>query len=335
LPKHLDPVTERAQRRVGSYLRRDKYALDRLLGVGAMGAVYAATHRNGMRVAIKVLHDELSKFADLRARFLREGYIANRVKHPSLVRVLDDDVDDDSTTFLVMELLEGTTLDAEWEAAGRTMPLRRVVAIADAILDVLAAIHGEGIVHRDVKPDNVFFTADGMKLLDLGIARLLESTTTATGQIMGTPEFVAPEQAAWTGARDRRARRPVFRGRDDADATDRKPRSRGKHADAEDGLRRDQGGTIAMCHLARSAPRAGERDRRGPGIRQEPALVERRRDANGAPQRGPAHGRATGARNGPSGDDRPDGHRRGGANGSRRRHVEHRGRALGASGAKA
>jgi serine/threonine protein kinase len=163
--------------------------------VGAMGAVFAATHRNGMRVAIKILHEELSKHADLRTRFLREGYIANRVKHPSLVRVLDDDVDDDGTTFLVMELLEGTTLEAEWEAAGHTMPLGRVIAIADAVLDVLGAIHAQGIVHRDVKPENVFFTADGMKLLDLGIARLGESTTTASGQIMGTPEFVAPEQA--------------------------------------------------------------------------------------------------------------------------------------------
>jgi serine/threonine protein kinase len=192
----LATLTERARRRVGTSLRRDKYRIDGLLGVGSTGAVYAATHRNGMRVAIKLLHAELSRVLEIRSRFLREGYIANRVQHPSLVRVLDDDVDDDGSTFLVMELLEGTTLAAVWEAAGHTLPVGRVGAIVDALLDVLAAIHAQGIVHRDIKPENVFLTSDGLKLLDLGIARLVESRVTASGQMMGTPEYVAPEQAA-------------------------------------------------------------------------------------------------------------------------------------------
>jgi serine/threonine protein kinase len=109
--------------------------------------------------------------------------------------VMDDDVDDDGSTFLVMELLEGSTLGAHWQAAGCTLPAPRVVAITDAILDVLSAVHAAGIVHRDVKPDNVFLTADGLKLLDLGLARLADSRLTATGQMMGTPEFTAPEQA--------------------------------------------------------------------------------------------------------------------------------------------
>jgi serine/threonine-protein kinase len=170
--------------------------LDGLLGLGATGAVYAATHRNGMRVAIKTLHAEHASVETLRQRFLREGYIANRVQHPSLVRVLDDDVDDDGTTFLVMELLEGTTLATEWLDAGRQLPLERVVAVLDALLDVLEAIHREGIVHRDIKPENVFITKAGLKLLDLGIARVMEARLTASGQLMGTPEFVAPEQAA-------------------------------------------------------------------------------------------------------------------------------------------
>jgi serine/threonine protein kinase len=195
LPDHLETLTDRARRRVGTWLRRDKYSLERLLGVGSMGAVYAATHRNGMRVAIKVLHTELANDVSLRSRFLREGYIANRVQHPGLVRVLDDDVDDDGSTFLVMELLEGWTLTAEWEAAGNTMPLERVVAITDAVLDVLSAIHAQGIVHRDVKPDNVFLMTDSLKLLDLGIARLTESRMTVSGQMMGTPGFASPEQA--------------------------------------------------------------------------------------------------------------------------------------------
>lgn len=192
-----DQLLERSRRRVGTSLRRGKYALTGMLGVGAMGAVYEAVHRNGMRVAIKVLHEELSRREDLRARFLREGYIANKVQHPGLVRVLDDDVDDDGATFLVMELLKGSTLTAEWEASGGVLAAPRVAEIATELLDVLDAVHAQGIVHRDIKPDNLFFTHEGqLKLLDLGIARLLlEERMTFSGQMMGTPEFVAPEQA--------------------------------------------------------------------------------------------------------------------------------------------
>jgi eukaryotic-like serine/threonine-protein kinase len=190
-------VPERALQRVGTTLRRGKYVLEGLLGAGAMGAVYAATHRNGMRVAIKILHPELSRLDEVRSRFVREGYIANMVQHPGLVRVLDDDIDDDGSTFLVMELLEGRTLAAEWVWSNRAMPLPRVAEIVDALLDALDAVHAAGIVHRDIKPDNVFLVRDGpLKLLDLGIARILiESRLTASGQIMGTPEFMAPEQA--------------------------------------------------------------------------------------------------------------------------------------------
>jgi serine/threonine-protein kinase len=191
-------LLHRAQKRLGTNLRRGKYTIDRLLGVGAMGAVYAATHRNGSRVAIKILHGELSRIDDVKQRFLREGYFANRVRHPGIVRVIDDDIDDDGSTFLVMELLEGITLAHLWEMSARQLPLMQVGAIVDAMLDVLEAVHAEGIVHRDVKPENVFLTADSLKLLDLGIARLLEESMrlTASGQMMGTPEFAAPEQAA-------------------------------------------------------------------------------------------------------------------------------------------
>ena len=187
--------TSHAARRVGTVLR-GKYTLERVLGIGAMGAVFAATHRNGMRVAIKLLHPEMTSVEDVRRRFVREGYIANRVQHPGVVRILDDDADEDGAPFLVMELLEGRTLDAEWEASGK-LPPERVVPLVVRLLDVVAAIHAEGIVHRDLKPENVFLTNDGgLKLLDLGIARILESrTTTKIGILMGTPGFVAPEQA--------------------------------------------------------------------------------------------------------------------------------------------
>ncbi|MGH7437822.1 MAG: serine/threonine-protein kinase, partial [Polyangiaceae bacterium] len=99
-----DGLRARAETRVGTVLQR-KYRLDRVLGVGGMAAVYAATHRNKKRFAIKVLHPELSVREDIRRRFLREGYVANSVGHAGAVAVLDDDVTEDGSAFLVMELL--------------------------------------------------------------------------------------------------------------------------------------------------------------------------------------------------------------------------------------
>lgn len=192
----LGAHTERAQRRVGTSLRQGKYVLDRLLGVGATSAVFAATHRNGRTFAVKVLHPELSELDELRMRFLRDGYAANRVRHPSVVPVLDDDVDEeDGTAFVAMELLEGTTLAAEWHEAARTMSLPRVVTIADAVLDVLTAIHEQGIVHRDVRPGNVFLTEGGLKLLDVGTGRLGDPNRAMTAHAMDPSQFVAPELA--------------------------------------------------------------------------------------------------------------------------------------------
>ena len=95
-------LAELAAHRVGSELRRGKYTLDELLGIGSMGAVYKATHRNGAQVAIKVMHTELTGDDNLHTRFLREGFIVNQVNHPGLVKVIDDDVDDNGVTFLVM-----------------------------------------------------------------------------------------------------------------------------------------------------------------------------------------------------------------------------------------
>src|SRR5271170_6443090 len=106
-----DPMVMRAMGRVGQVLN-GKWRLDVLLGVGGMAAVYAATHRNGSRAAVKLLHAELSLNADVRARFLREGYVANKVAHDGAVRVSDYDVAEDGSAFLVMELLDGETLEA-------------------------------------------------------------------------------------------------------------------------------------------------------------------------------------------------------------------------------
>src|SRR5580700_7243547 len=154
-----DSVSQ-AQRRVGTVLR-GKYHLDRVLGVGGMAVVYAATHRNTKRFAVKMLHPELSIHEDVRTRFLREGYVANSVQHPGAVAVLDDDVAEDGAAFLVMELLDGAPVDAVWEKHGKRVPVAVVVAIGDALLDVLAAAHAKGVVHRDIKPANLFLTSDG------------------------------------------------------------------------------------------------------------------------------------------------------------------------------
>jgi serine/threonine-protein kinase len=187
-----------ARAHVGKVLR-DKWRLDALLGIGAMAAVYAATHRNGMRAAVKLLHPELSADPNVRARFLREGYAANKIEHPGCVSVLDDDVAEDGSVFLVMELLAGETLDERAERRGNKLPLPEVVAAADQILGALAAAHAKGIVHRDIKPGNLFVTRSGaVKVLDFGIARLLENqgaTATMTGAALGTPAFMPPEQS--------------------------------------------------------------------------------------------------------------------------------------------
>lgn len=188
---------KRIHQRVGTVVR-GKYRLERLLGIGGMASVFEATHRNGSRAALKVLHPEFARLGGVRARFLREGYVANRVAHPGVARVMDDDDDDDGqTVYLVLELLEGETLEARSARLGGRLPLAETLAFADSLLDVLAAAHDQGIVHRDVKPDNLFLTTRGeLKVLDFGIARLLDGTgATRSGQLLGTPAFMAPEQA--------------------------------------------------------------------------------------------------------------------------------------------
>jgi serine/threonine-protein kinase len=194
-----ETAAARAQARVGSTLN-GKWRLDALLGIGGMAAVYAATHRNGNRAAVKVLHTELSVDAALVARFLREGYLANRVAHPGAVNVLDDARAEDGSSFLVMELLEGYSLERHTQGPETAMPLPTVLQVADQLLDVLAAAHAVGIVHRDIKPANLFLTRDGrLKVLDFGIARiaepLLDGAVTQTGAAIGTPAYMPPEQA--------------------------------------------------------------------------------------------------------------------------------------------
>jgi TPR repeat protein/tRNA A-37 threonylcarbamoyl transferase component Bud32 len=195
-----DPMLAIAEARIGAVLK-GKYRLERVLGIGGMAAVYKATHRNQAEFALKMLHPELSLREDVRTRFLREGYAANSVKHPGAVLVVDDDVTDEGVAFLVMELLHGCPVETLCAGGVGRLPVQATLSIGEQLLDVLAAAHDKGIVHRDVKPENLFVTTDGtLKVLDFGIARVREATAggsrgTKTGALLGTPAYMAPEQA--------------------------------------------------------------------------------------------------------------------------------------------
>jgi serine/threonine-protein kinase len=189
---------------VGNLLA-DKWRILRRLGAGGMGTVYEASHRNGKRVAIKILHADLRSNEQARARFVREGYIANRVNHSGVPSVLDDGETADRGAYLVMDLLHGETLESRTRATGENrakLSLPEIRQITLTVLDVLSAAHDQGIVHRDIKPSNVFLSTDGsVKLLDFGIARMRgvpeqDSVTLSHGGVaLGTPAFMAPEQA--------------------------------------------------------------------------------------------------------------------------------------------
>ena len=175
----------------------ERYQLDRSLGNGGMGEVFEATdltlHRN---VAVKLLSPSLVEDEPARARFLREARALAQVNSPHVVAVYDAG-EDGERPYLVMELVEGTTLEQELKRGGRLEP-PRAVAIAKDIASGLASAHEQGIVHRDVKPSNVFLTpSDAAKIGDFGIARLErpDATLTLTGQTFGSPPYVAPEQA--------------------------------------------------------------------------------------------------------------------------------------------
>ena len=192
----------------------DRYVVRGVIAQGGMGAVLDAHDEKLARpVAIKVLLRELASDAVSVARFEREARIAARVSHPGLVQVLDSGTVADGSSFLVMERIAGSTLSQVLGAGGRLAPAR-AADLAEQALGALSAAHAAGIVHRDLKPGNLMVVplgGDGrelVKVLDFGIAQLKTSSSyarlTQTGAILGTPTFMAPEQAQG-GAVDARA----------------------------------------------------------------------------------------------------------------------------------
>jgi serine/threonine-protein kinase len=197
----------------------ERYVLSRLLGSGAMGAVYEARGPSGERVALKALfsaaEDDGPYAAERRARFLREAAVCATIDHPHVVPVLDHGIDEThNLPFLVMPLLEGEDLAALLDRIGRLEPEVAVALVVQAC-EGLAAVHARGIVHRDVKPSNLFLenghASEGhivVKVTDFGLAKAFDADAasagptaskrgalTATGRFMGTPQYVSPEQA--------------------------------------------------------------------------------------------------------------------------------------------
>lgn len=192
-----DTSPEAAQGRVGQWLNR-QWRLDSVLGVGGSAAVYEATHRDGRRAAIKLLHAEYAFHPRLRARLIREARVLGAQHHPSAVRLIDQDVTSFGEQFLVMERLDGETL-AEYLIRKRArLPLEQSLRITLHVLDAVVAAHEAGVVHRDLSVENVFITRSRqIKLIDFGISRLIAEPELYEQDlpIMGTPGFMSPEQA--------------------------------------------------------------------------------------------------------------------------------------------
>jgi len=184
-----------------------RYRVERLLGSGGMGAVYLARHVSlGQEVAIKFIHPELVSSEEVRRRFETEAKAAARIKSRHAVAVIDHGVSEAGQPYIVMERLEGQSLEQAMKERGR-LPFEEVVIIVMQVARALEQAHAAGIVHRDLKPDNIFLAKDResgsegytVKVLDFGIAKVLQDEavagvgTTKTGMVLGTPLYMAPE----------------------------------------------------------------------------------------------------------------------------------------------
>ena len=191
----------------------ERYRIEAVLGRGAVGAVYCAMDlRTGRLCAIKILHTAVDENSDAHARFVNEGQIVAQLFHPNIVEMQEFGSDEDGTPFLVMEMLHGPTLLDLIRGGGR-LPLSRVIHIARQVGSALHAAHSVGIVHRDIKPQNIVLHRDSsesgrgggketVKVVDFGLSRMLSARgqQTAPGIIVGTIEYMSPE--ATSGRRE-------------------------------------------------------------------------------------------------------------------------------------
>ncbi|MFK7988115.1 MAG: protein kinase [Sandaracinaceae bacterium] len=179
-----------------------RYVIERVLGQGGMGLVYAGRHQMlGRRLALKVLKPTVSSDADVIERFRREAQAASAIGSPHICDVSDFGALPDGSTYFVMEFLDGPSLSAAME--GGTLAEARALHVARQLTVALGAAHARGIVHRDLKPDNVHLVTQGgdtdfVKVLDFGIAKVggTDSKLTQAGQVFGTPHYMSPEQCA-------------------------------------------------------------------------------------------------------------------------------------------
>ncbi|MGW0585364.1 serine/threonine-protein kinase, partial [Streptomyces sp. NPDC002920] len=170
------------------------FRLLRRLGAGGMGVVYLGRTESGALAAVKVIRGESAGDEDFRARFAREVDLARRVESPWVVPVLDADAEA-GEPWLATAFVPGPSV-AEAVAAHGPLPARAVGVLGGWLAEALDAVHTAGLVHRDVKPGNVLLAPDGPRLIDFGIARAADDTAlTASGMVVGTPGFLAPEQA--------------------------------------------------------------------------------------------------------------------------------------------
>ena len=188
-------------------LRFGKYQVIRLIALGGMSEVYEAVH-NGLnkRVALKVLRPDLAENSEARQRFISEGVHAARIRHTNVVDVTDVGIVDD-LPYLVMSLLEGEDLGAVFERQGR-IPISDLIDLLLPVASAVAIGHAHGVVHRDLKPDNIFLHREGVrvipKVLDFGVSRVMSGRRiTVNASVFGTPHYMSPEQArgATTDAR--------------------------------------------------------------------------------------------------------------------------------------
>lgn len=188
---------------VGSTIA-SRWRLERLLGVGGMGAVFAARSQQGDKAAVKLLHPGTANEPRALTQLMREAQAARSIRSNQVARIYECCVDERGTPYLVMELLEGESLRERLERHRRGLPLDEVSGLALQLLQVIGKAHRQGIVHRDIKPSNLFLTTEGeLKVLDFGLARLVSSrqgggdatTETASIRFFGTPAYMPPEVA--------------------------------------------------------------------------------------------------------------------------------------------